>query len=37
MDDIDGVSVSIISLRDLKANKLASGRDKDLVDLRHLP
>jgi predicted nucleotidyltransferase len=33
----DGVEVSLISLDDLKANKRASGRGKDLVDLEHLP
>lgn len=31
--DRDGVELSIISLIDLKANKLASGRPKDLGDL----
>lgn len=34
--DIDGVEVSIISLEDLKRNKTASGRHKDLDDLDHL-
>jgi predicted nucleotidyltransferase len=34
---IDGVDVSLISLADLKANKAASGRLKDLDDLQHLP
>jgi predicted nucleotidyltransferase len=34
---IDGVPVKLISLPDLKANKLASGRHKDLDDLEHLP
>jgi hypothetical protein len=34
---IDGIDVPIISLRHLRANKLASGRGKDLVDLEHLP
>lgn len=34
---IDGISVSIISLRKLKINKRASGRYKDLNDLEHLP
>jgi hypothetical protein len=33
----DGVEVSIIGLADLRANKLASGRDKDLIDLKKLP
>jgi hypothetical protein len=36
VDVIDGVSVSIISLADLRKNKLASGRDKDLQDLKDL-
>lgn len=35
--EIDGTAVSIISLADLRTNKLASGRDKDLSDLKHLP
>jgi hypothetical protein len=34
---IDGVSVDVIGLDDLKANQLASGRLKDQVDLEHLP
>jgi hypothetical protein len=34
---IDGVEVSLIGLSDLKLNKAASGRLKDLVDLEHLP
>ncbi len=34
---IDGVSVTVIALEDLKANKRASGRLKDLDDLDHLP
>jgi hypothetical protein len=33
---LDGVEVPIISLADLKANKQASGRYKDLMDLDHL-
>lgn len=37
VDIIDGVEVSIISLRHLKINKAASGRLKDLTDLEHLP
>jgi len=32
-----GMAVSLISLEDLKANKQASGRKKDLADLEHLP
>ena len=34
---IDGVAVSMIGLDDLKANKKASGRHKDLNDLEQLP
>jgi hypothetical protein len=34
---IDGQSVPLISLEDLKANKRASGRLKDLMDLENLP
>jgi hypothetical protein len=33
---IDGVEVNVIALDDLKANKKASGRLKDLSDLEHL-
>jgi predicted nucleotidyltransferase len=33
---IDGVEVKLISLPDLKVNKQASGRYKDLDDLEHL-
>ena len=35
--ELDGVPVNLISLADLRANKLASGRHKDLDDLEHLP
>jgi predicted nucleotidyltransferase len=35
--EIDGVAVTIISLRHLKLNKRASGRHKDLNDLENLP
>lgn len=35
--EIDGIPVSFISLQDLKANKRACGRHKDLEDLEHLP
>jgi len=35
--DIDGIEIGVISLADLRANKLASGRYKDLDDLEHLP
>lgn len=34
---LDDISVPFISLDDLKANKKASGRHKDLDDLEHLP
>jgi Nucleotidyl transferase of unknown function (DUF2204) len=34
---LDGVPVSLISLNDLRKNKLASGRLKDLADLDNLP
>ncbi|HEY0174284.1 MAG TPA: hypothetical protein VGB98_24925 [Pyrinomonadaceae bacterium] len=34
---LDEVEVSLIGLKDLKANKAASGRYKDLNDLEHLP
>ncbi len=33
----DGIKVPLISLEDLRANKLASGRTKDLADLEYLP
>lgn len=36
-DDLDGVQVSLMSLPDLKTNKRAAGRHKDLDDLDHLP
>jgi len=35
--DLDGVPVAVISLGDLKKNKRASGRPKDLADLEELP
>ena len=35
-ETMDGVPVPIISLEDLKKNKLASGRHKDLNDLEQL-
>ena len=35
--EIDGVKVNIISLKDLRKNKRASGRHKDLDDLENLP
>ena len=34
---IEGIPVNIISLPDLKTNKKASGRNKDLADLDYLP
>jgi len=37
VDEIDGVEVSLIGLRQLKKNKKASGRFKDLADLEKLP
>lgn len=35
--DLDGLDVPVISLDDLKANKKAAGRYKDLADLDNLP
>ena len=35
--DIEGVPVPVISLDDLKINKRAAGRHKDLADLDNLP
>lgn len=35
--NIDGVDVDLISLSDLRKNKAASGRLKDLSDLENLP
>jgi predicted nucleotidyltransferase len=35
--EIDGVQVNFICLEDLKVNKKASARHKDLEDLEHLP
>jgi hypothetical protein len=34
---LDGQKVNMISLSDLRRNKRASGRHKDLDDLEHLP
>ncbi len=34
---LDGVPVNLIPLEDLKKNKKASGRHKDLADLENLP
>ena len=36
-DTLDGVTAKIISLKHLRANKKASGRLKDLVDVKSLP
>ena len=36
VDVIDNVEVQIINLEHLKHNKQASGRQKDLADLKHL-
>ena len=35
--ELDGVEVNLIGLNDLKANKKASGRSKDITDLEKLP
>jgi len=35
--DVAGNVIPVIGLDDLKANKLASGRSKDLADLDNLP
>jgi hypothetical protein len=35
--DLDGLRVTVIALEDLKINKKASGRNKDLADLDNLP
>ncbi len=35
--ETDGIPVNFISLEDLKKNKRAAGRHKDLDDLEHLP
>jgi hypothetical protein len=35
--NLGGVRVNFIDLNDLKANKKASGRLKDLADLEELP
>ena len=34
---VDGITINIINLDDLKANKRASGRLKDLNDVANLP
>ena len=35
--EFDGINVPVIGLEDLKRNKLASGRPKDIDDLQQLP
>jgi hypothetical protein len=35
--EIEGILINFISLQDLKRNKQAAGRHKDLEDLEHLP
>jgi hypothetical protein len=35
--NLDDIPVNFLSLEDLKANKLACGRHRDLDDLKHLP
>lgn len=35
--ELAGIEVPLISLQDLRINKAASGRPKDLIDLDHLP
>jgi predicted nucleotidyltransferase len=37
VDEIDGIKVDIINLEQLKINKRASGRHKDLDDYENLP
>ena len=34
---LEGIEVNLIGLADLKTNKRASGRNKDLADLDYLP
>ena len=36
VDELDGIEVNLIDLENLKKNKQASGRPKDLVDLKKL-
>lgn len=36
VDDLDGVEVNLIDLENLRKNKKASGRPKDLVDFKKL-
>jgi hypothetical protein len=35
--EIDGIPINLISLQDLKKNKHAAGRHKDMEDMEHLP
>lgn len=35
--EVAGLTIPVIGLKDLRINKAASGRPKDLVDLEHLP
>ena len=35
--EIDGIPINLISLKDLKKNKRAAGRHKDMEDMEHLP
>jgi len=35
--EIDGIPINFITLQDLKKNKRAAGRHKDLEDIEHLP
>lgn len=37
VDQIDGTPISLVSLEDLRRNKRAAGRKKDLADLDNLP
>ena len=37
VDEIDGIEVTLIGLNELKENKKASGRLKDLADFDGLP
>lgn len=37
VDQLDGVEVNLIDLDNLKKNKRASGRTKDMADLENLP
>jgi hypothetical protein len=37
VDEVDGIEVSIIGLKQLKINKKASGRHRDLDDFENLP